>query len=228
MDTREILSKAQSSYIPKYNLVVYKNTKTLDYYVNMHNIDKMGRMGAGFPLSTRCITEIAGKFSKEEIQTPHGTIPENMIFVDNRINRLKYVWYRPPERRMMYFAKDLNIPDDFYHVPGLLYVVNDKKLNIYAYKGKKPNSQLYYAPFFNVTNGSVCIGSPKIKCPESPTFEEFIKYWEEIFWKTEFSHLGGNTNPTKDNLVVVTKKSKESFDYNQLKKSNTLLKDILR
>jgi hypothetical protein len=58
-------------------------------------------------------------------------------------------------------------------------------------------------------------------------------YWEKKFWLSEFSHLGGSTNPTKNNLVAVTKNMTGSFDYNELlplkKDRKTLtLKDILK
>lgn len=50
------------------------------------------------------------------------------------------------------------------------------------------------------------------------------------FWLTEFSHLGGGGNPTKSNLVLVTKAAKDKpFNLDELKPLNKLkLKDILK
>ena len=47
---------------------------------------------------------------------------------------------------------------------------------------------------------------------------------------TEFSHLGGGGNPTKSNLVLVTKAAKDKpFDLEELKPLRNLkLKDILK
>ena len=59
-------------------------------------------------------------------------------------------------------------------------------------------------------------GLVEINFPDNPTFENYILYWEKKFWQTEFSHLGGNRNPTKNNLVTVTKSMENAFDYNEL------------
>ncbi|GAB6010437.1 PRTRC system protein B, partial [Dysgonomonas reticulitermitis] len=57
--------------------------------------------------------------------------------------------------------------------------------------------------------------------------------WEKKFWLSEFSHLGGDSNPTKNNLVTVTKNMTDSFDYSELipfgKKGKILtLNDLLQ
>lgn len=56
-----------------------------------------------------------------------------------------------------------------------------------------------------------------------------LQYWEKKFWLTEFSHLGGNGNPTRSNLVLVTKAARNKpFDLKELKPLNNMkLKDIL-
>jgi hypothetical protein len=56
-----------------------------------------------------------------------------------------------------------------------------------------------------------------------------LEYWEKKFWLTEFSHLGNGVNPTKSNLVLVTKAAKEEkFNLDELKPLNKKLKDILK
>lgn len=63
---------------------------------------------------------------------------------------------------------------------------------------------------------------------ENPTFLSLLEYWEKRFWLTEFSHLGGNVNPTVSNLVIVTENIRNNpFDMNELKPMNKKLKDIL-
>ena len=52
-------------------------------------------------------------------------------------------------------------------------------------------------------------GSANIDLPKNLTYESLLQYWEKKFWLTEFSHLGGNGNPTRSNLVLVTKTAKE-------------------
>ena len=59
-------------------------------------------------------------------------------------------------------------------------------------------------------------------------FHEFQEYWEKRFWMSEFSHLGGNRNPTRSNLVSVTEHARNNpFDYSELQQSGKKLKDIL-
>ena len=57
-----------------------------------------------------------------------------------------------------------------------------------------------------------------------------MEYWEKKFWLTEFSHLGGGGNPTRSNLILVTKAAKDKpFNLDELKPLNNLkLKDILK
>lgn len=84
---------------------------------------------------------------------------------------------------------------------------------------------LFRAPFFNVTGSSVCLGSSSLDKPQNPTFLSLLEYWEKRFWLTEFSHLGGNVNPTVSNLVIVTENIRNNpFDMNELKPMNKNLK----
>jgi hypothetical protein len=104
---------------------------------------------------------------------------------------------------MFYFSESLGIPNGEVLVPGLVYVTDGKSLSMYAFKGKKPKRLLYKAPFFN-TSTNVCLGSGKLPKPKDQTYANWMAYWEELFWKTEFSHLMGG-NPVKGNLSIIMK-----------------------
>lgn len=207
--------------------ITENDTGNESYYIETHRI-RNGRMGAGAPISKQCISDIASSFSCELSITPHGRIPENLLFADNRIGFQKYIWYNSPRKRHMFFAKQLSIPSREYYVPGVLYVASNEKLDVYAFKGDKPENKLYKAPFFNTTDGSVCLGSTKIEYPINPSYPDILDYWEKMFWLTEFTHLGGSHNPTKNNLVNVTKQSMEKFDYNELVEMKITLKNLLK
>ncbi len=133
---------------------------------------------------------------------------------------------------MMFFKESLKIENAEYNLQGVIYEVGKERMNIYAYIDKKPTpeTELYAAPFFNVTGASVCLGSAKIDKPSNLTYDKLLEYWEKKFWLTEFSHLGAGGNPTKSNLVLVTKAAKDApFDLEELKPLKKLkLKDILR
>ena len=227
----DILEQQQ---VPQMTLVVYKNNSTGSIYIESHRIDKQGRMLAGRPLTLSCITELVEAFAVEQGNTPHGKIPENMLYSNTRKGRERYLWYNPPCKRMMFFTENLNIENREYHLPGIIYDTHGEHLDVYAFKEEKPESEsrLYKAPLFNVTGEKVCLGNAKINFPDNPTFGDYIMYWEKKFWQTEFSHLGGSVNPTKNNLVTVTKNMTGSFDYNELiplknKRKILTLKDLL-
>jgi len=103
-------------------------------------------------------------------------------------------------------------------------------MDIHAFKGTIPEerTELYLAPFFNVTGADVCLGNSSLKKPQDMDFHEFQEYWEKRFWMSEFSHLGGGRNPTRSNLVSVTEHVRNNpFDYSELQQSGKKLKDIL-
>jgi PRTRC genetic system protein B len=218
MRASELSDMLQQRQVPQMALIVYKNDSTGGIYMESHRINEQGKMLAGQPLTLKCITELVESFSVEQSRTPYGRIPENMLFSDTRKVYERYIWYNPTRKRMMFFRKELNIQNGEYHLPGIIYDTSGENLNVYAFMEEKPamESKLYKAPLFNVTGKSVCLGNAKINFPDNPSFENFILYHEKKFWQTEFSHLGGNTNPTKNNLVTVTKKMTAFFNYNEL------------
>jgi len=226
--TYDILEKSEQKYVPQLAVILYESDIDNEYYLESHDIDAQGRLKPGVPLSMECISAIAANFTQNHTISPHGAIPSNMLYADNRLGHNKYVWYNPPQKRMMYFSKGLNIPNAYYHIPGIIYVAKGNSLNLYAFKGKEPEAELFKAPFFNTTDGAVCLGSAKIDYPDNPSYQDIIDYWEKKFWLTEFSHLGGSRNPTKNNLVTVTKKSEEVFDYEELLPIGLTLEYLLK
>lgn len=131
---------------PMMTIIVYKDAKR-NYYLERRIIEN-GKMQAGVPLSEECISGIMETmFEKRKDSSVHGIVPTNLLFADSRKGHEKYVWYRKPEKRMMYFAGTLDIPNGEMFVPGLLYVAVGTSLAVYAFKGRKPKSKLYRAPF---------------------------------------------------------------------------------
>lgn len=215
---------------PKMAIIVYSGNGN-SVYLEQRDINK-GKMGAGRPLSKKCLTEIMrtlAEDSKELTIGYHGEIPKNLLFADTTTGRLKLVWYNPPRKRKMYFVNDLGIPNGEVKMPGIVYEMCNERLKVFAFKGRVPKDELYQAPFFNVNNHDVCLGSAKAKKPTNMTYAEAIKYWETLFWNSEFSHLYG-ANPIEGNLAVITKKcieDKQPFPIEVLIPSNTKLSSIL-
>ena len=231
MDTNKLTKRINTMLRPRAALIAYSTDGGDTYFLEVRSIDNEGAMSEGRPVTVDFINELIKGYSERHSSTPHGRIPTNMLWSDTRKGYEKYIWYNPPQKRMMFFKESLHIENAEYNLPGVIYEVRDERMNIYAYIDKelKPETELYAAPFFNVTGSSVCLGSAKIDKPTEITYDRLLEYWEKKFWLTEFSHLGGNGNPTKSNLVLVTKAAKEApFNIEELKPlKNLKLKDIL-
>lgn len=220
--------------LPKAALIAYE-CKTDEYsrsqnYLELRPINEKGRMEAGIPVTYEFMNSLMESYSENMNGIPHGCIPKNMLWCNTKKGSERYVWYNPPQTRMMYFKQELNIPDGTFNMPGIIYVVEQERLNIHAFKGKVPENktELYLAPFFNVTGSSVCLGNSSLEKPQDVDFSGLQEYWEKRFWHSEFSHLGGSKNPTRNNLVSVTEQARNHpFDYSELQSSDKQLKDIL-
>lgn len=229
----DLTKKLSDSLHPFMAIIAYKAEQSEDYYIEQRRINRNGKMSSGAPLKEKTICQLMKTVAvnSEELDAGLcGIIPPNLLYCDTRIGNTKLVWYRPPEVRNVCFAKQVGIPDGQMHVPGLVYVVRGDRLAVYAFKGRRPKSKLYHAPFMNVDEKYVCLGSAKSKKPENPTFSDMISYWEGLFWQSEFSHILGS-NPIDGNLASITKTCIETgceFPTECLISVNIKLKDLLK
>lgn len=229
----ELTRKIHKIFKPKAALIAYECGEgyNKDYYLELHSINENGRMGAAVPVSYDFMNALVENYSEDVCGTPHGRMPENILLCDTRRGHERYVWWNAPRRRRMYFKESLNIADGEFGVPGVVYDAKSDGLAVYAFKGVRPgmDSELYRAPFFNVTFANVCLGNAPLNLPSDPSFTNLIECWERRFWMSEFSHLGGGCNPTKNNLVIVTENARnKSFDNEELIPHNMKLKDLLK
>lgn len=225
--------KIHETFRPKAALIAYECGEGYDKnsYLELRPIDGNGRMGAAVPVSYDFMNALVDNYSADACGTPHGMVPENMLWCDTRRGHERYVWWNAPCRRRMFFKDSLNIADGEFGVPGVVYDVKADGLSVYAFKGVRPgmDDELYRAPFFNVTAASVCLGNAPLNLPPDPSFACLIECWERRFWMSEFSHLGGGRNPTRSNLVIVTENARSRpFDYDELIPMNIKLKDLLK
>ena len=217
LETNELTRKLRTLLHPRAALIAYAREDNShyvydnSYFIEVRDIDESGIMGEGRPVTAEFMNELVRGYSERHSATPYGRIPSNLLWCDPRKGSEKYIWYNSPRKRMMFFKE---------------------ALNVYACKDREPTekTELYAAPFFNVTQASVCLGSARIEKPKDLTYAKLLEYWERKFWLTEFSHLGAHGNPTKSNLVLVTKAAKDRpFDLEELRPLNNLkLKDILK
>lgn len=215
--------------IPAMAIIVYNNEDS--YYLERRDIVN-GKMVAGIPLSEECLIEIINDISTTDYKSSYGNTPKELLYVDLRTGSEKCIWYRRPEKRRLYFGKDVGLSEGEMLVPGLVYAVTcNSTLSVYAYKGKEPKNKLYKAPFFNIyDDGKVCLGNAKCTQPEIYTFENVMKYWEHLFWKSEFVHILGS-NPIKGDLTQITRvciESQAPFPEDVLIESKIKLKNLFQ
>lgn len=230
----ELTRQMQEIMVPKAALIAYEyregaymNGKS---YLELRPINGSGKMEAGIPVTYEFMNSLVDSYSDERQSIPHGRLPSNMLWCDPRKGHEKYIWYNPPGKRQMFFKESLNIRDGMFHLPGVVYIIQNDSMTVFAYKGRKPeeDTPLYLAPFFNVTRGSVCLGNSTLGKPENMSFHALQEYWEKRFWLSEFSHLGGQDNPTRNNLVLVTEQARDRpFNEDELRPLDKQLKDIL-
>jgi PRTRC genetic system protein B len=212
-----LTSALNTTYKPVLAIVLHateeKSEHHRKYYLESHEIDSEGKIREGKPLQQESIEEMVEFFysDRKDRSQLSGFVPENVLCyspVSGRKYRL--VWYRPAEVRYIHFASQLKIKSGKAWVPPMIYSVYGSEMWVYALKNNtrpKTSSKPYRAPFHNVAdNGKVCLGTARIKKPDIPSFEKAMKYWEDLFWLSEFSHLNGASNPTKTDLDKVWRK----------------------
>jgi len=196
-------------YKPVIALMVYNGDRN-DYYLESHEINDKGQVLEGKPLKQETLDGIVDTFFDERQNRVQigGLIPDNLLrFEVLPGGKYNMSWYRPAEQRHLYFKEGLHIPSGQAWVPAMVYCVNGNTLFVYALRESvRPtdSTKLYQAPFHNVSSsGSVCLGNAKVKKPEKNTYINIMKYWEDLFWLSEFTHLAGASNPTMSNLNII-------------------------
>lgn len=206
----ELTDTIMNDFEPKMALVIYSYRH--DYYVESHPISG-GKIMEGRPLEEEQLKDIADYFN-EKIKREnaiYGLIPSNLIYSEWSEKRKMLIWFNPPQKRKMFFSKNLEIPNGEAWQCGLIYVLKGSSLYIYATSAidmPVDRDNIYLAPFHNVSQGgSVCLGSANAKKPKENTYEAIIHYYESLFWNSEFSHLTGEESPVVGNLNTFWKNS---------------------
>lgn len=245
----DLTQQITGEFVPEMAIVIYKWKGRNDYYLERHEIDDKGMLGAGVPLESDMLDGMAAFLNEKRKENSYisGMLPGNVLYCDWREDRKVMLWYNEPMERQMFFTKKLNIKNGVAWQPGLLYLVENDELNVWALKGGWPlehklsklvDVYLYRAPYHNVSEwGDVCLGSASIAKPRQVTYEGIINYWEGMFWQSEFSHLADNDTPILGNLNVYWDKAisekQYPFDYSVLKgmegqRISDLLKRLMR
>lgn len=209
--TETILKK----YHPRLAIIAYTPSMDTwnDCYLESHEMNAKGQLMEGKPLKQDTIQSIVDIFFDERQKSTDfkGIIPHNVLkFEILPGGNYNMIWYQPEQQRYLHFNEKLHLKSGMAWVPAMIYSVERESLDVFALvTNERPNeyTQLYHAPYHNVnSSGSVCLGSAKVKKPSHKTYANIMKYWEDMFWLSEFTHLAHGDNPTKSNLNTIWKK----------------------
>lgn len=227
-------------YRPVGALVIYQYARRYnnDMYVEYMNINTDGHPVNAHPLTVKEAQGLAKVLHTEKEKRlaflrPKGLLPTNVLHLDAS-GYGRVIWYTKAMPRELFFADRLEIPCGKARVPAMIWMASVKNLYVYALHTKsrpRLNMPLYYAPFFNVSrNGGVCMGTVDVQVKQATSLEEFMQLWENYFFHSYFSHILGDYNPIKENLVLLWKRlvqTGEVFPENVLKKTENTLKNLI-
>ncbi|RYY12152.1 MAG: PRTRC system protein B [Chitinophagaceae bacterium] len=211
---KDILENLKKEFEPQLAIMVYKAKGHGEYYyLESHGINEQGQITEGKPLEQDTIHNMVDLFFSQRKDTTllSGSIPDGLLsYAPLPGGNYNIMWYRPAEIRVMHFAQQLKLPTARVWVPPVVYSVRGNSLSVFALKAStrpKDETKLFRAPFHNVSDdGLVCLGSARVKKPSERSFKAAMKYWEDLFWLSEFTHLNGASNPTKSDFNKVWKK----------------------
>ncbi len=227
-------------YFPKSALIVYQNgTHSPETYIESFDMDEKGNLINAHPLTVKEGQALAKALNSDKetgkaFLKPKGIIPTRVLHIDPSENG-SVIWFAKAQKRKLFFIESLGIPNGSANVPPMLWKANRYKLSVYALTTtKRPteNTPLYYAPFFNMyEDNSVCMGTVDVNIKRSASLEEFMQLWEEYYFNSYFSHLLGEHNPVKGNIVTLWKKligTDKPFPKEVLKTNRLTLKNLIK
>lgn len=208
---RNITPIYEKAFYPYSALVFYKQIGRSDgHYVEHFDIGKDGKPINAHPLSVKEADRLLKALtiesqSKSPFLRHTGLLNASVLSIDMQ-NR-KVMWYTKSQKRNLYFATKMRIPDGEANVPPMLWFATQDKLSVFALaSNRRPNEKttLYHAPFFNVGGlGAVCMGTVNIDIPATASLEQFMEAWENYFFGSYFSHLVNENNPVHGNSVLL-------------------------
>lgn len=205
----DLLNKFTEEFKPALAIIAYKGNEdySQQWYLESHPI-KNGELMEGRALqqdTLHAMMELMYTERETEIKIIRF-IPQNLLYYDMLPGGdYKLIWYHPEQRKRLLFVNNLELKSGDAAVPAMVWKASRKTLSVYALNNNDyptEDTQLFTAPFHNVSNSVVCLGSAKAKKPKVPSLSALMKYYEDLFWNSEFSHMnGGNFTKSPGNLI---------------------------
>ena len=151
--------------------------------VTRHAIHSNGQMAPG--------SLVTGESVEETLRQLNGQQRERKLLAPNVLLSLpdETLWYRPAQRRLMWFSRGKNKRALTVPWPALLFHTRSGGLRVAALRAanRRPdeNTRLYHVPLMNIyANGSLCLGN--IAAP--PCDLSGMAAWEAAIYDTLFAH----------------------------------------
>ena len=204
---------------------ISKSTKDNKPYVAVSNVSyHKGSpvLGASHPLTEIEARNIFGKVVAPKRQMSSPFLPENVLLwkEDFDYTCVFYVKAGLFEINHVNWSKPKKVP-----FPQLIFKVTKTSLHIFATKeGSKrptPTTQLFSLPIWNVSDGSVCLGSASIPSQCKSLFD-LVDGWKKVWFETTFSHDEHNTEK-----LWLSLEGKEKFPIKKLGQRLGTIEDII-
>lgn len=186
------------------------------------------------PLSISTIKKVFNSLQKHSEKRTNfgGYIPPYVLGYKEGVKHNKFLWRSEPGIKDIFFTKQSNIKSHKYHVPGLVWFL-ENELSIYAYKEwKELKTELFYAPFLNVSKEVVCLGTANeyvsASLRNAHCFTDTIKALEIGFWNSYFSHTGTFNKQISGSFIDYYSRAKTAIPYELLTPANILLENLIQ
>jgi len=226
---------------PKVMLVLYTNPKNENrsYYTGDNEVYlefapiTNGIPGAFIPLSNKMASQLGHTLISMNKFQIGGFVPDNLIYCGLSGQKPVLIWYTKPQFKTLRYNlhENSNFKSAKIKLPYLVWYYFNNSLYLYAAK-EKPNidTELFIAPFGNISNGLVCLGAG-IKLTERVSFdyEELMNLVETAFFVTNFTHQS-EKNVIKGNLINLHKSlhtSKKDFPIDVLISTHKNIQSII-
>ena len=226
----EILNSYKDVLFPQYLLCVYASSKTYkgkDQYIEYFPINPDGAIEAGRAFPDELLLEFKENITQklDETINYHGLVPDNLIYYHKSGKNIKAIFRTEETKRHLFFAARKGNPKSgTYHIPNILWVVEDNSLHVYSFKEwEGNNTKLLSNPFFNTRNGSVCLGTT-VRETLGTSYQDLINSWVNGFYASEFVHESGNE--IKGTYTELYKIMKSRVPYEKFKECHVTINNI--
>lgn len=209
--------------LPRKILVMY------DGYTEVRGVDGAGNLLAGKGLDRQSAETLVRELVLENAAATllNSFVPSSVFYIKTSL--IAHTYYFKTDGRtqiMLYSDRLASLQSGCYAIPNLIWRVHEGNLHLFAYKEwKDEETELFYAPFANISNHKVCTG---VTIPNRfNTLIEMVSEVQRLFWDTYFTHAT-NSHVTKGNFASAwnRQKDKKKFDYTILQPAKQKLKDI--